>query len=226
MKATAHRSENRGVAAVPQARTARDEVFGYACRRCSRCCRDKRIQVNPYEIARLARNRGMDSAQFRARHTEGGNGTHLRRDASGACEFLGADGCGVHADRPLVCRLYPLGRHVGADGNERFSRFVLPEESAGEYTRDGDIAAWLHAQGAEPFMRAADDYFLWLCRAQERFSGLEETPSPAPDEEAVLDMDIAIRRHAAAHGVAEPDDIEERRVLHLRILDAFLATPA
>ena len=33
-----------------------DTRFSYRCTRCNSCCVDKRIQVNPYEIARLARN--------------------------------------------------------------------------------------------------------------------------------------------------------------------------
>ena len=34
--------------------------------------------------------------------------------------FLGERGCTVHADRPLVCRLYPLGRHIDEHGAESF----------------------------------------------------------------------------------------------------------
>src|SRR5215470_9862277 len=100
----------------------RSEAFDYVCRRCLKCCHHQRIQLNPYELARLARNLGLTTTEFRAAWTEHGDGLALRQTETGACVFLGSEGCTVHPDRPLVCRLYPLGRHVSADGSEAFSR--------------------------------------------------------------------------------------------------------
>jgi Fe-S-cluster containining protein len=88
----------------------RAEAFGYVCHRCLKCCQHKLIQLNPYEIARLARNRGMTTSEFRSAWTMDGVGLYLAQTKSGTCVFLGGDGCTVHPDRPLVCRLYPLGR--------------------------------------------------------------------------------------------------------------------
>ncbi len=79
----------------------RTDAFGFSCSRCSRCCRDKIIQVNPYEVARLAHGLGLNSGDFAARHTGEGQGLHLKRLGDGACEFLGPPGCTVHAYRPL-----------------------------------------------------------------------------------------------------------------------------
>lgn len=45
---------------------ARAEAFGYTCNRCTNCCRNKLIQVNPYEIARLARHKGVGTSAFAA----------------------------------------------------------------------------------------------------------------------------------------------------------------
>ena len=36
---------------------------------------------------------------------QGNDHTVLKQTESGACVFLGAEGCMVHPDRPLVCRL-------------------------------------------------------------------------------------------------------------------------
>lgn len=38
----------------------RQDRFSYVCNRCRRCCHHKLIRVNPYEIARLARNQGRN----------------------------------------------------------------------------------------------------------------------------------------------------------------------
>ena len=208
---------------------ARTEAFGYTCNRCLRCCHDKHIQVNPYEVARIARNRGMSTGECRERWTVDGQGTVLKQADSGACVFPGTEGCTIHADRPLVCRLYPLGRHVSADGSERFSHVQPHPQTAGEYTRKGTIADFLSAQGAAPYMSAADEYFFWLCRAQQVAERAAPPHPTAQSDNAVelaqqyLDMDTAIAEHCAQHGTSAPQDIEARRRLHLQILDNLLA---
>jgi Fe-S-cluster containining protein len=207
----------------------RGEAFGYICGRCSKCCHDKEIHVNPYEIARLARRIGQTTSAFRSAWTRDGGGTSLRQTESGACVFLGPQGCTVHADRPLVCRLYPLGRHVLPDGTEWFSRLEAHPQSAGEITNRGTIGEFLQAQNAQDFMTAADDYFFWLCAAHVR---LGEDAAGGPSGELaqdaalaadLIDMDTAIARHCAANGTAEPQDMEDRKHLHLQILHWHIA---
>jgi hypothetical protein len=212
-----------------QAPGPRRERFGYVCRRCLRCCHHRHIQLNPYEVARLARNRSVTTTEFRAAWTEDGQGLALRRTDTGACVFLGAAGCTVYPDRPLVCRLYPLGRHVLADGSESFSHLEPHPHSRGEVTSAGSIADFLEAQDAAPFMQAADGYFFWLARALE---GLGTTDTDAANisaegaEEArdLLDMDAAIARHSMVASIPEPTDIETRKELHLAILYQQLGT--
>jgi uncharacterized protein len=207
---------------------SRAENFGYVCQRCLKCCQHKRIQLNPYEVARLARNLGQTTGEFRAACTVNGDGLVLRQTETGTCVFLGSDGCSVHADRPLVCRLYPLGRHVRADGSEYFSHTNPHPQSRGEYTGDGTIADFLVSQDAAPFMQAADEYFFWLCAARAATQatmaepdGRQTAECSADDGAAardLLDMDHAIASHCAAAHVAEPKDIERRKELHLKIL--------
>jgi Fe-S-cluster containining protein len=200
---------------------ARAERFGFACGRCTQCCRTMRIQINPYEVARLAHNRGVSTSAFRERWTLDGEGAVIARTGGNACVFLGPEGCSVHADRPLVCRLYPLGRHIGADGSERFSLAERLPGAGGAFDADGTIAAFLEAQGAGPFMRAADSYFFWLCRAHDALDGADGAEIDAGD---LLDMDAAIAAHCASTRSEEPDGVDARHRLHLEILDSFLET--
>jgi Fe-S-cluster containining protein len=206
---------------VEQHDRARAEPFGYVCGRCSLCCQHKQIQVNPYEIARLAGGLGVSTAQFRERWTEEGAGAHLARDTNDTCVFLGAEGCTVHADRPLVCRIYPLGRHVSAEGQERWSHVEPHPQTKGLYSRQGTVADYLAAQGALPYMRATDAYAAWLRRAADALDGLadDEGDDEAPD---LLDMDAMIAAHCRASGEAAPLDIEARMALHLAILSDWL----
>lgn len=193
--------------------------FSYRCTRCNRCCTGKRIQVNPYEIARLARARGMSTREARTFFTLDGA---LRQDDADRCIFLGDDGCGVHADRPLVCRLFPLGRVVEADGA---AHFVTVDRSwaRGDFGEDGIVADYVAAQGAAPFIAAADAYFAWYCRAHARLVAGGATADAAGEEAGdLLDIDRQLARHCRARGIAEPADLAARLHLHLAILDAYL----
>lgn len=171
-----------------RAETSRVSKFGYVCRRCSLCCRNKRIQINPYEVARLARARGETTREFRERWTLDGQGTTLGQKEDGTCVFLGPQGCEVHADRPLVCRLYPLAHHVLTDGGEYFTTLEGHPQSQGEFTNRGTVADYLAAQEAMPFMDAADAYFRWLCDAHERLDLTVEAIRAGPDKDAHCDF--------------------------------------
>jgi len=191
--------------------------FSYRCTRCNSCCVDKRIQVNPYEIARLARNRGVSTAQARDDFTVDGA---LRQQEDGRCIFLGDQGCTVHADRPLVCRLFPLGRVIDAAGKVHFVPYPDPLAAHGEFGKAGVIADYLEAQGATAFIAAADAYFAFFCRANARMS--DGTPVVADPDRDLLDIDSEIAAACAASGVAEPEDLLERMWLHISLLDAML----
>lgn len=98
----------------------RQTRFAFTCNQCLSCCRNKKIQINPYEIARLAHHKRMSTEDFVSCYTHTG-GTLLNWNEDGTCVFLGPQRCGVHPDRPLVCRLYPLGRNLNGMGEEGFS---------------------------------------------------------------------------------------------------------
>jgi Fe-S-cluster containining protein len=203
--------------AHPQHETARGATFGFTCRACSKCCPHKYIQVNPYEVARLARFLNLSTTAFLERFTEHG-GAILKRNTDDACVFLNGLGCGVHPARPLVCRLYPLGRRVAADGSEEWVKTEPHPESKGEFHSNGTIAGFIAAQGAEPFLAAADAYVAWVRAAGSALEGSEEDPSAAAD--ILIDMDAAIA--AYGNGAPEPADIEARTKRHLDILYQFL----
>jgi hypothetical protein len=160
----------------------------------------------------------MGTAAFRDAWTEAGAGARLTRTADGACSFLGPQGCGVHADRPLVCRVYPLGRHVAPDGTERWSHVTPHPRSEGVYSTSGTIADYIAAQDALPFMRAADEYAVWLRRAYDLLGETEDAAGEGALAADLLDMDGVIAAHCLRSGEAEPLDIEVRKALHLRIL--------
>jgi hypothetical protein len=215
---------------------ARASAFSYRCRACSRCCYGKRIQVNPYELARLARGLDTTTTDVIARFTvDGGTALAVRGDR--ACVFLGPDGCTVHADRPLVCRLYPLGRIVQADGSETFVEHEPHPETDGVYGEDGTVGEYVDTQGVAPYIAASDRYFAVLTRlmrnggvqnAQARdddrsttaaSSGAADTPDI--DTRAFIDADVAVQLDAARGTAAVFADADALMERHLVLIEGW-----
>jgi Fe-S-cluster containining protein len=213
----------------------RDSPFSYECRRCNRCCRDKIIKLNPYEVARLARSRGMDTTTFIERHTTAG-GTVLRFGEDGACVFLTPEGCGVHPDRPLVCRLYPLGRHVRS-GRETFSRIPPEPGCEGVPGKRGTVAGFLEKQGAPPLVEVVDRYLHLVGRMvaalQAKIGGKPAAAArvrkacvapvgavaPVPGR---LDMDPVVERYCREKGLPVPPDLPARTALHFKAIEEWI----
>ena len=211
---------------------ASDSAFSYTCNACSRCCYDKRIIVNPYELARLARNRGISTTEVIAQFTEDG-GTALTVKPNGACIFLGRNGCTVHADRPLVCRLYPLGRVVQPDGSETYVEFEPHPDTAGVYGQESTIGAYVESQGAGPYITAADRYYALLVKLMQAFGTLTgkssidaSTDHTALEVESArfVDADLAVRAECERTGESFPHDVEALVERHLLLLERWLDT--
>jgi len=205
----------------------RGEPFSYVCHRCLRCCHHKLIRLNPYEIARLARNRGQTTSEFQETSTTTleNIGVVLRqREADAACVFLTTDGCGVHPDRPLACRVYPLGRLVSAEGVETWTHVEPHPQTAGEYGKTGVIADFIAGQDTAQYIEATDEYAAWVRRAVALVSVQVrgEHEIPLADLADLTDPDTAIAAHCSRIGAPEPVDIEARKRLHLSILHGLL----
>ncbi len=203
--------------------------WSYVCHACSRCCYGKGIQVAPYEVLRLARNLGLSTTEVLARHTEAG-GIRLRLREDGGCTFLTPRGCGVHADRPLVCRLYPLGRQVEADGRETFGDLPPHPRTEGEYGANGTVDDYLRAQGVAPYLAAGDRYgapYKRMEAALERRAaaggGVEPIQMAAGEPLTPwLDVDATVAAYCAERGLPVPTDLDETVTLHIQAVEAWL----
>lgn len=217
---------------------SRHSAFGYSCNRCLSCCRFKTIQLNPYEIARMAGNRYVSTTEFIDRFTIN-SGTFLKSKQDGTCIFLDAEGCSVHPDRPLVCRLYPLGRHVDFLGVETFSQMESEEGCQGLFSENSTIEQFLEEQDARPFMGAADRYLDLLWHLLER---LKEQGAESSESETILktvqivseghsdeydlswmDMDRTLATYCENHGLSVPVDVEDKMKIHIKAVRSWAA---
>lgn len=215
----------------------RSSAFSYRCRLCGRCCYGKRIQTNPYEILRLSRNCGISTGEFARRYLEM-EGPYLRVTDAGACVFLNDKGCSVHADRPLACRTYPLGRWVSGEGVETFRLLKPHPQTEGEYGLEGTVDRFLAGQGLFPYLDAADRYqalfyrlFDELQQALAVDAGLAGEARAAmyandagdiPAFVEWLDVDRTVERYCAEHGLSVPRAIDEIVNLHIPAVEERL----
>jgi Fe-S-cluster containining protein len=231
-----HEEPNRPTP-LPIRRTGlvRQTPFSFSCMRCLQCCRSKRIQVNPYEIARLARNLGITTTQCIACYTTE-NGSYLKFDDENCCIFLGPEGCRVHPDRPLVCRLYPLGRHCNDRGKEWFSEIEPEAGCKGEYNGgDSSVEEWLDDQEVHRYLLAADSYLklLWemmalLEQSGDNEDGTEESDISEEEENSIIengewmDMDAAVKFYCDKENIQFPLEIEEKMRMHQNALHRWI----
>lgn len=119
------------------------------CRGCSDCCRDMEatIVLDPYDVFRLTNflNKSFESLL--------GNGVELKvvdglilpllsmENEKNCCVFLNEEGrCSVHAARPGICRLFPLGRIYEEEG---FSYFLQEDACRAKNKSKVRIKKWL-----------------------------------------------------------------------------------
>ncbi len=206
-------------------------AFSYTCNACSRCCHDKVICIGPYEIARLAANLQISTTQLIAKHTEGG--TVLRTRDDGGCGLLGPHGCSVHPDRPLVCRLYPLGRLVHselaphAQNEDLFVEVEPHSETEGVYGTDGTVSDYLASQQVQAYVDASQLYYDLYLELEQLLATQQDGNSVPPhagegrnDDAAAsfIDIDPVLREYCAATGQPVPSDPDEKMHLHIRAL--------
>jgi len=203
--------------------------------------------AGPHEILGMSRVLGISTADFLARYTDN-SGTTLRSEGDGRCAFLATSGCQVHPRRPLVCRLYPLGRTTNERGEERFAVFPAQPDCEAEAGRDGTVEIFLESQGIAPYLVWSRSYgelyrrMIGLldrldiqgqinapgadapaetARAGSESPGLEQEPGRVPLS-SWQDIDTSLAEYCAAKGLAVPAEIDEAIALHLRAIKEWL----
>ena len=173
-------------------RLAPGETFAFACQShlaCfNTCCAHKRLPLLPYDLLRLRRGLGLDSARILERYAEmdldpvsGWPVLRLRLTDQGRCPLVTDQGCAAYPHRPAACRTYPLARAVrpgprGQATAEVFLRQPTPGCLGWDAPRRLTLAQWVDQQGLAPY-QAANDALLPLLFHPRRRGRLDLTPS-------------------------------------------------
>jgi len=108
---------------LDQMRLGPDDTFRFKCYGCGKCCKNRDdILLNSFDLYRLAKHLKLNLDHTVERYGEtyiGGQScipiVRLKPvGKSKVCPLLKDNRCSVHAFKPTVCALYPLGRYLKA----------------------------------------------------------------------------------------------------------------
>ena len=143
-----------------QYRIGIDDIFAFKCRSCGKCCRNREdIMLNARDIYNIATALGLTPKQAIEKYCE----VYIGRDSripivrlrpkgiNRACPLLAGDRCSVHALKPTVCAMFPLGRVMATeDAPEEMGlpeantiEYVLNPANCGSIKRKQTVRAWL-----------------------------------------------------------------------------------
>ena len=132
------------------------------CEGCSACCKGmgNSVVLDPYDVWRLTRGLGVTFSEMVGKQVMLSvvDGLILpslnMENQTGACPFLNGEGrCSIHAFRPGICRLFPLGRYYHDGG---FSYVLMTGECKKENRSKIKIDKWL----GEPNLKAYEKFIL------------------------------------------------------------------
>lgn len=121
----------------------------HGCQGCSKCCQGmgNSIILDPYDVYRLTTglHKSMEELLAEAVELNVVDGVILPNlkmvGTEESCSFLNHEGrCSIHAYRPGICRLFPLGRYYE---NGSFQYFLQTGECAGKKPTKIKVSKWI-----------------------------------------------------------------------------------
>ncbi len=166
-----------------------DSRFKFSCDADGKCCTNRRnepVILSSYDVLRLRKRMGMKSRDFIKEYTymTFGGDSQLpmallktkEDDKLQRCVFLKKGLCGVHEDKPLRCRLYPLGRVLPEDGKSYFFLQNVPSYCQVGRGREWALEEYLKESEIEPFVDWSDRLLLPLLEMDfEKYKALPLT---------------------------------------------------
>ncbi|EEG72575.1 YkgJ family cysteine cluster protein [[Clostridium] hylemonae] len=150
------------------------------CEGCSACCRGmgSSIILDPLDIKRLCCGCSADFAGLMERYIElnvadGMIVPNLKMNGQEeACAFLDGSGrCGIHAFRPGICRLFPLGRYYEEKG---FRYFLQIHECRKKDRGKIKVKKWLDTPDLKTYEQYTADWHGFLTDCQAAAETLDE----------------------------------------------------
>lgn len=168
-----------------------DEPFKFKCRACGKCCKNREdILFTPRDIYRIAKYLGKKTEEIIHTYCDCYIGEDSKipivrlvpKGPNKACPFLRDKRCGIHAVKPVVCALFPVGRiyHTRNPQDEEpeyKAGYILQPIQCGSLTKNNTVRQWL-----EKFDIPVDDEFYkeWTNAIIELSKLMREAGEKAP----------------------------------------------
>jgi len=143
------------------------QLLPLTCTRSGTCCHGNQVHLNPWELAIISKEKGLSPSNFFDEFVQDGtslkfNGDKDYRGLSACSLYNSSFGCSVHLGRPLVCRLFPLGRSIQHGEVQYFFEGTnFPCLNGCEAVLNlpqMDVNSYLIEQNTSEFERAQDAY--------------------------------------------------------------------
>ena len=151
------------------------------CAGCSAFCHGmgESIVLDPLDIYRLTTNLEMSFEALLAQYIELNvvdgiilPNLHMAGEEE-ACGFLDRNGrCSIHAHRPGICRLFPLGRYY-EDGS--FQYFLQVHECKKENRTKVKVKKWIDTPNVKQYEWFVNDWHNFLMQMEARSNDSDET---------------------------------------------------
>jgi len=138
-----------------------DDTFQFHCTKCGRCCLDREdILLTARDIYRISGYLNMKPLAFFRTYCESYIGESSRipvvrlkpQGNAKRCVFLKSKKCEIHAAKPSVCALFPLGRFMkidsdtfweGSIGDATVQYFLQDDVKCGNQSETHTVRDWL-----------------------------------------------------------------------------------
>lgn len=154
----------------------------HGCRGCHKCCTGmgNSVILDPYDLWRMCRGLGkspqelLGEGKLELNVVDGCILPNLAmKGAEEACGFLDGEGrCSIHAFRPGVCRLFPLGRYYE---NGDFRYFLQRNECAANRSKV-KISRWIDTPEQGKYHDFLCTWHYLLKSVEEAVRGQEDSP--------------------------------------------------
>lgn len=150
------------------------------CKSCVACCKGvgNSIVLDPYDVYRLRQGLATDFEGLLKTgvelHVEEGlilPNLKMIGDEQ-ECYYLNAQGrCGIHSNRPGICRLFPLGRYYEGEG---FYYILQVHECPKENKSKVKVKKWIDTPNLDAYEQFVLSWHNLVTRIQERIKKTED----------------------------------------------------
>lgn len=180
------------------------------CEGCSECCRGmgSSIILDPMDIWRIQKGIGkgfqalLEKGKIELNMADGMILPDLKMDTEReACPFLDSRGrCFIHACRPGLCRLFPLGRYYEENG---FKYFIQIHECRKQDRGKIKIKKWLGIPNLKAYENYIMEWHAFLNQCENALETLSE------ENVRILEMYVLRRFYETAYMAADENGFYE-----------------